>query len=45
MRAIKGRTGGNTVDPSLRDDVEILYMWCEYIYHVGASLDLHSVIH
>ena len=37
--------GGNKVDPSLLDNVGIPYNWSRYIYHVGSSLDLHSVIH
>ena len=41
MRAIQGHSGGNTVDPSLLDNVKIPYMWSEYLYHVGSSL-IHS---
>ena len=44
MRAIQGHSGGNIVDLSLLDDVEIPYNWTEYIYHVNSSLDLHSII-
>ena len=42
MRAIQGHSGRYKVDPSLLDNVEITYMWSEFIYHVGDSLDLHS---
>ena len=44
LRADKGPSGGNKVDPSLQDKVEIPCNWIEYIYHVGSSLDLHSII-
>ena len=44
MRAIQDHSVGNQVDPSLRDNVGILYIRSEYIYHVGSSLDLHSTI-
>ena len=40
---IQGHSGGNKVDPSLVDNVEIPYNWSEYINHVGSSLDLFSV--
>ena len=39
MRAIQGHSGGNKVDPSLQDTVEIPYDWMGYIYHVGSSHD------
>ena len=42
--AIHGHCGGNKVDLSLLDNVEIPYMWNEYIYHVDLSLDLHYLI-
>ena len=45
MHAIQGHSGGNKVDPSLLDNVEIPHMWSEYIYHFGSSLDLHSLVH
>ena len=44
MRAFQSHSGGNTVDPSLEDNVETPYNWTEYIYRAGSSLDLHSVI-
>ena len=45
VRATRGHPGGNKVDPSLLDNVEIPYMWSDYIYHVGSSLCLHAIIH
>ena len=47
MRAIQGHSAGNTVGPSLLDNVQIPYMWSEYRYLIGPSLSLctHSVIH
>ena len=44
MHAIQGNSGGNKVDPSRQDNVKILYTWSENIYHVGSSLDPHSII-
>ena len=44
MRAIQGHREGNKVDLSLLEYVEIPCNWSEYIYQVGSSLDLHSVI-
>ena len=39
----KGHSGGNKVDPSLQDNVEILYNSVEYTYHFGSSHDCNSV--
>ena len=39
VRAIQGHSGGNKDGPSLLDNGEI-----PYIYHVGSSLNLHSII-
>ena len=36
---------GTKVDLSLLDHVLIPYNWSEYLYHVGCSLFLHSIIH
>ena len=44
MRAIQGHSGGNKVDPSPQDDVEIPYTSFEYICHVGSSHECHSII-
>ena len=45
MRAIQSRSGGNKVDPSLQENVEIPYNGKEYIHHVGSSRDCNSVVH
>ena len=45
MLAIRGHSGGNKVDPSLLGNVEIPYIWSEYVHHVGSSLCQHSIIH
>ena len=37
VRAIQDHSGGNKVDLSLLDNVEIPYSWIEYIYHAGSS--------
>ena len=44
MRAVQGHSGGNNVELSLLVDVQISCTWKKYIYHVGSSLDLHSII-
>ena len=38
MRAIQGHSGGNKVDLSLQDNVQIPYDWTEYNDHVGSSI-------
>ena len=38
MRPFKGHSGGNKVDPSLLDNVQIPNRWSEYLYHVGSCL-------
>ena len=43
MRVFQGHSGGNEVDPSLQDNVEILYNSVEYTYHFGSSHDCNSV--
>ena len=45
MRAIVGHLGGDKIDPSLLNDVEIQFLWSEYIHHIGSALDLHSINH
>ena len=45
IRAIQGHYGAHEIDPSLLDNVKILCMWSEYIYHVGSSLCTHSIFH
>ena len=44
MRAIQDHSGGNKVDLILQDNVKIPYNFIEYVYHVGSSHDLHSII-
>ena len=44
MRAIQGHFGGNKFDPSLLENVEVPYMWSEFFYHAGSSLDLRSIL-
>ena len=44
LRAIRGHSGENHVDPSLQDNVLIPDNFFEYIYHVGCYSNLHSVI-
>ena len=44
MRVILGHSGGTNDDFSLLDNVQIPYMWSEYISHAGSSsLRMHSV--
>ena len=44
LRAIRGHSGGNRVDPVLLDSVKIPHLRSEYLYHVGSSLCMHSII-
>ena len=44
LRAIHGHTGGKQIDPALQDDVLLPSDFAEYIYHVGSSHDMHSII-
>ena len=44
LRAIRGHSGENPMDPSLQDNVLIPDNFFEYIYHVGCSFNLHSII-
>ena len=44
MRATHGHSGGNTVDLSLHDNVEIPYNWSDYIHHADSSHDCNSII-
>ena len=43
MRAIQGHSGGNQVDLSLQDNMEIPYDWTDYIHHAGPSHDCNSI--
>ena len=44
LRAIQGHSGGNQIDPAVQDNVLLPSDFAEYIYHVGSSLDMHSII-
>ena len=44
LRAIRGHSGENPMDPSLQDNVLIPDNFFEYIYHVGCYFNLHSII-
>ena len=44
IRAIRGHSGGNKIDPTLQENVMMPNDFIEYIYHVGCSHDLHSII-
>ena len=44
LRAIHGHTGGKLIDPALQDNVLFPSDFAEYIYHVGSSHDIHSII-
>ena len=44
MRALLGHSGGNRVDPTSQDNVEIPYGWVELIYQVGFEFDVKSII-
>ena len=44
LRALRGHSGRNLVDPSLQDNVLIPDAFFKYIYHVGCAINLHSII-
>ena len=44
LRAIQGHSGGNPIDPELQDNVMLPSDFAEYIYHVGSSHYMHSII-
>ena len=44
LRALQGHSGRNLIDPSLQDNVIILDVFFQYIYHVGCAINLHSII-
>ena len=44
LRALQAHSGRNLVDPSLQDNVIIQTNFCQYIYHVGCAINLHSII-
>ena len=43
LRALQGHSGRNPIDPSLQDNVLIPDNLCEYIYHIGCAINLHSI--
>ena len=42
LRALRGHSGRNLIDPSLQDNVLIPNDFFEYIYHIGCAINLHS---
>ena len=44
LRALQGHSGSNLIDPSLQDNVVIGTGIFPYIYHVGCTFNLHSII-
>ena len=44
LRALQGHSGSNLIDPMLQDNVVIGTEIFPYIYHVGCTFNLHSVI-
>ena len=44
LRALQGHSGSNLIDPTLQDNVVIGTGIFHYIYHVGCTFNLHSII-
>ena len=44
LRALQGHSGSNLIDPTLQDNVLIETGIFPYIYHVGCTFNLHSII-
>ena len=44
LRALQGHSGSNLIDPALQDNVLIGTGIFPYIYHVGCTFNLHSII-
>ena len=44
LRALQGHSGSNLIDPTLQDNVLIGTGLFPYIYHVGCTFNLHSII-
>ena len=44
FRALQGHSGSNLIDPTLQDNVLIGTGIFPYIYHVGCTFNLHSII-
>ena len=43
LRALRGHSGRNPIDPSLQDNVLIRDNFFEYIYHIGCAISSHSI--
>ena len=43
LRVLQTHSGRNSIDPSLQDNVLILNNFFEYTYHIGCSINLHSI--
>ena len=44
LRALQGHSGSNLIDPTLQDNVLIGTGIFPYIYHVGCTFNLHSLV-
>ena len=44
LRALQGHSGRSLIDPTLQDNVVIPSNFFQYIYHVGCTVKLHSII-
>ena len=44
LRALQGHSGSNLIDPTLQDNVLIGPGIFPYIYHVGCTFNLHSIV-
>ena len=44
LRALQGHSGSNLIDPTLQDNVSFGTGIFPYIYHVGCTFNLHSII-
>ena len=44
LRALRGHSGRNLIDPSLQDNVLIPNDFLEYIYHIGFAINVHSIL-
>ena len=44
LRALQGHSGNNLIDPMLHDNVVIGTGIFPYIYHVGSTFNLHSIV-
>ena len=44
LRALQGHSGSNLIDPALQDNVLIGPAIFPYIYHMGSTFNLHSIV-